>query len=98
MDFLQQYYQPQFLKPLDVHDLAARGSKEDRKVGTTTLTDCLRMFEGVEDICEREGLKCDRCRVPTHHTKKMGVARAPPILIIHLKRFKIVNGNKKKID
>jgi ubiquitin C-terminal hydrolase len=56
------------------------------------------MFEGVEDIYEREGLKCNRCNEPTHHTKRMSVARAPPILVVHLKRFKIVNGNKKKID
>ena len=64
-------------------------SSKDKRV---ELTDCLKMFEGVEDIFEKEGVKCDKCHVPTHHTKKMGVSRAPPILIIHLKRFKIING------
>jgi ubiquitin C-terminal hydrolase len=49
------------------------------------------MFESSEEIPEKEGLNCDSCRKPTHHTRKMGVSKAPPILVIHLKRFKIIN-------
>jgi len=80
------------LKPLDIESFKDRqqdsqSSKEKR----VELTDCLKMFEQVEVISEREGILCDTCRVPTRHTKKMGVSKAPPILIIHLKRFKIIN-------
>lgn len=56
------------------------------------------MFESIEEIPEREGVNCEHCKRPTHHQRRMSVSTAPPILIIHLKRFKIINNTKKKID
>lgn len=79
------------MKPVDIETFKDRqkdnSSVKEKRV---ELTDCLKMFEQVEDISEREGILCETCRVPTRHTKKMGVSKAPPILIIHLKRFKII--------
>jgi len=63
-----------------------------------TLIDCLKMFESIEEIPVREGVNCEKCKKPTHHQRKISVSKAPPILIIHLKRFKIINNTKKKID
>lgn len=63
-----------------------------------TLVDCLKMFESVEEIPVREGINCEKCKVPTHHQRKISVSKAPPILIIHLKRFKIINNTRRKID
>ena len=63
-----------------------------------TLVDCLKMFESIEEIPVREGINCEKCKVPTHHQRKISVSKAPPILIIHLKRFKIINNTRRKID
>lgn len=49
------------------------------------------MFESVEEIPIKEGVKCEKCQKVTLHSRKMGVQKAPPILIIQLKRFKIIN-------
>ena len=52
------------------------------------------MFQSVEDISVKEGVICDQFKCQnkaTRHSRKLGVAKAPPILVIHLKRFKIIN-------
>ena len=55
------------------------------------LKDCLALFNGIDQISEKEGVKCDTCGKATRHIRQMSLSRTPPILIIHLKRFKIIN-------
>lgn len=64
-----------------------------------TLDDCLELF------CEEELLKgdekwyCPRCKTHVEATKKIDLWMLPPILIIHLKRFKFSStGQRSKID
>lgn len=64
-----------------------------------TLDDCLSLF------CEEETLEgdnqwyCSKCRTHVDATKKIDLWMLPPILIIHLKRFKFsVTGHRSKID
>ena len=87
-DFLSKYYNETLTESIDVNSL------KDTVVSVQTdvkLTDCLKMFESVEEIPIKEAVKCEECNKPTAHSRKMGVQKAPPILIIHLKRFKIIN-------
>jgi ubiquitin C-terminal hydrolase len=35
---------------------------------------------------------CPRCKVPRKATKSLSIARLPPVLLIHLKRFTTTNG------
>jgi ubiquitin C-terminal hydrolase len=56
-----------------------------------TIYDCLKLFNEAEYISFSEGLRCDKCQVPTNHIRQISVSKLPPILIIQLKRFKIVN-------
>ncbi|KAJ2943015.1 hypothetical protein O0L34_g15208 [Tuta absoluta] len=53
------------------------------------LASCLRAFTSQERLEER--YHCARCRSAQPATKKLQIWRAPPILIIHLKRFQYVN-------
>lgn len=89
IDFLNQYYQPQSLRPIEYENLKESQSQQSGKV--VQLTDCLKIFSSTEQIHVREGIMCERCLKPTHHVRRIGVSRAPPVLVIHLKRFKIIN-------
>jgi len=68
-----------------------KDSNTNGNVKQVNLTECFKMFESPEEIHSRDGLICEECKVPTNHMKKMGLSKAPPILIVHLKRFKIIN-------
>lgn len=66
---------------------------------SNTLDDCLSLF------CEEETLKgdnqwyCTKCKTHVDATKKIDLWMLPPILIIHLKRFKFgVTGHRSKIE
>ncbi|XP_072934687.1 ubiquitin carboxyl-terminal hydrolase 32 [Epargyreus clarus] len=53
------------------------------------LRSCLRAFTSEERLEER--YHCAHCRRAQPATKKLQIWRAPPVLIIHLKRFQYVN-------
>ncbi|XP_068623837.1 ubiquitin carboxyl-terminal hydrolase 32 [Battus philenor] len=53
------------------------------------LGSCLAAFTSEERLEQR--YHCDGCRSAQPATKKLQIWRAPPILIIHLKRFQYVN-------
>eukprot|EP00842_Homolaphlyctis_polyrhiza_P003821 jgi/Hompol1/443/HPOL_003241-RA len=53
----------------------------------TTLTECLDAnFD--EEILD-EPYKCARCKIPQRATKRLRIHRAPHVLTIHLKRFRV---------
>ncbi|CAG4934218.1 unnamed protein product [Colias eurytheme] len=53
------------------------------------LATCLRAFTSEERLEQR--YRCAACRAAQPATKKLQLWRAPPVLIIHLKRFQYVN-------
>ncbi|XP_013149041.1 PREDICTED: ubiquitin carboxyl-terminal hydrolase 32 [Papilio polytes] len=53
------------------------------------LASCLAAFTSEERLEQR--YHCDHCRCAQPATKKLQLWRAPPILIVHLKRFQYVN-------
>ncbi|XP_052751885.1 ubiquitin carboxyl-terminal hydrolase 32 [Galleria mellonella] len=57
--------------------------------GAVDVRSCLRAFTSVERLDARYA--CTRCRSAQPATKKLQIWRAPPILIIHLKRFQYMN-------
>jgi ubiquitin C-terminal hydrolase len=54
------------------------------------LSDCIKSFSARE-IIEANELRCDKCKFFTVHEKKMEFSSLPPILILHLKRFKMTS-------
>lgn len=65
--------------------------------GDLTLTSMLKEFSMPERIDDK--LKCKRCNKNRRHIKRSLVSQFPKILVIHLKRFKVIDGeNYDKIE
>lgn len=58
-----------------------------------TLQQCLQMFIEPEVLGPDDKWYCPHCKEHMQAEKKMSVWRLPPILIIHLKRFKYHHGS-----
>jgi len=54
----------------------------------STLSSCLKGFSGVETLCASDKFHCDACGSLQEAQKRMLVKHAPPVLALHLKRFK----------
>jgi len=63
-----------------------------------SLDDCLELFCMEEVLEGDEAWYCPKCQDHVPATKKIDLFMLPPILIIHLKRFKFVGTHKSKID
>lgn len=53
-----------------------------------TIEDCLKSFEEVDELDERNTIYCRRCKTHVRGTKKMDIYKLPNYLIMHLNRFK----------
>jgi ubiquitin carboxyl-terminal hydrolase 4/11/15 len=53
----------------------------------TTVADCIKKFCQMEQLEETEMWYCNRCKKHVRAWKQFHIYRAPPILIVHLKRF-----------
>lgn len=49
-------------------------------------------FVQTEILDKDDAWNCPRCKVPRRATKSLSIARLPPVLLIHLKRFSTKNG------
>ena len=56
----------------------------------TTLAECISTFCKGEDLDEDNLFECKACKKRVNATSKISVAVAPPVLNVHLKRFKYV--------
>ena len=65
--------------------------------GSTTIQDCFRAFSLPDTLDEKNSWYCPNCKKHVQATKKMEIFKAPPILIIHLKRFKSTGHFREKI-
>jgi len=54
----------------------------------SSVTACLRKFSAEEMLCERNKFHCDNCGGLQEAEKRMKLKRLPPVLALHLKRFK----------
>jgi ubiquitin carboxyl-terminal hydrolase 4/11/15 len=83
-----------FGKPLDRHLSASnkceqKGQSSDSKKNTKiTLSDCMDEFKKSEILDEQNMWYCNKCKEHVQAIKKFEIYKAPPIIIINLKRFK----------
>eukprot|EP01137_Pigoraptor_chileana_P018365 Opistho-2@77726 len=54
----------------------------------TSITGCLRNFSSTETLCREHKYYCDVCGSLQEAQKRMRIKRLPPVLALHLKRFK----------
>lgn len=60
-----------------------------------SLDDCLELFCEEEKLTGKESWYCPKCKSHVNASKKIELFMVPPILIIHLKRFKFGEGGKR---
>lgn len=64
-----------------------------------SLTSCLRNFSTTETLAAEDKFHCDKCGCLQEAQKRMRLALLPPVLCLHLKRFKYIEsmGRLKKL-
>lgn len=63
-----------------------------------TLDQCLDAFVQEEILDKGNAWNCPGCRAPRKASKRLTIARLPPILLIHLKRFAFRGPFSERID
>lgn len=73
--------------------LSDDASTENMKLpsGAVQLTECIEKFCEVEALGEDDQWYCPRCKEHRLITKKFDLWKLPPILIVHIKRFRQTN-------
>lgn len=69
----------------DLDDSDGMGTKE--KEEKTSVLDCIEKYCQMEQLEDTEMWYCNRCKDHVRAWKQFHLYRAPPILIVHLKRF-----------
>lgn len=62
-----------------------------------TIEDCLRTFTSDEILEAKESFQCDECDRRVVARKYLRVHRFPPVLVLHIKRFKYSYRSREKI-
>lgn len=68
------------------------------KHGKVSLQRCLDAFFNTEILEKDDAWECPKCKVKRRASKILSLARLPPILLIHLKRFEVHGRFSDKID
>lgn len=68
-------------------DLSSLGGEEEDSTQDITVKNCITKYCQREQLDESEMWYCNKCKAHVRAWKQFHLYRAPPILIIHLKRF-----------
>ncbi|KYQ93108.1 peptidase C19 family protein [Tieghemostelium lacteum] len=63
-----------------------------------TLEQCIELFTTEEKLGEQDPWYCNQCKKHQRATKKFDIWSAPPILVVHLKRFSYKRTLRDKLD
>jgi len=69
---------------------SALGGKESPS-SNIQLVDCMRLFSEEEKLSKQDAWYCPECKEHVEATKKFDIYKAPPLLVVHLKRFSYRN-------
>jgi ubiquitin carboxyl-terminal hydrolase 12/46 len=61
----------------------------------SSITSCLKCFSGTETLCSQYKYFCDTCCSKQEATKRMRIKKLPPVLALHLKRFKFMESTQR---
>ncbi|KAJ7140302.1 ubiquitin carboxyl-terminal hydrolase 4 [Mycena crocata] len=68
------------------------------KSSKVPLQNCIDAFFNTEILDKDDAWDCPKCKTKRRASKQLSLARLPPILVIHLKRFEIHGRFSDKID
>lgn len=77
--------------PFNIEEIASRPLIN--KSSSISIYDCLNLFRSEERLEKENSWFCSKCKKHQEATKTMEIYRAPHILIVQLKRFKIRSTN-----
>uniref|UniRef100_A0A8C1GU40 ubiquitinyl hydrolase 1 n=1 Tax=Cyprinus carpio TaxID=7962 RepID=A0A8C1GU40_CYPCA len=63
-----------------------------------SLQDCLKLFSKEERLTDSNRFYCSHCKTHRDAIKKMQIWKVPPILLVHLKRFKYDGRWREKLQ
>ncbi|KAJ3309994.1 Ubiquitin carboxyl-terminal hydrolase 3 [Boothiomyces sp. JEL0838] len=104
---IMQLFQGMFINQISCKTCENKSIKEEPyldlslsipDIPNCTIIDCLNSFTALEDLTNSEKYNCTICNSLQPATKRLLISRIPPILCLHLKRFKYVNNTRSKID
>lgn len=85
-------FQDMFIKQLSGMTSAVKaGNDRDAEIEESqqiTLMDCFQEFRKPEMLDDDNKWYCNKCKDHVRATKQMELFKAPPILVVNLKRFK----------
>jgi len=70
------------------HESESCGVRQETFDSGVSLADCLKHFSTPETLSGEERIECSHCKMKQEGTKVLSIWRAPPVLTVHLKRFK----------
>ncbi|KAG5359321.1 putative ubiquitin carboxyl-terminal hydrolase 16 [Yarrowia sp. C11] len=80
----------------DFYDLSVN-LDEKKPESRISLKRCITRFFEEEQIQKKDGYKCDECKKTTSAKKTSRINEFPEHLVVHVKRFKFVNEQPKKM-
>jgi len=69
-------------------DKQTTSQEEDKMDGEINIYDCFEEFGKTEILDDENMWRCPTCKKDVHATKQLQLYKAPPILVVSLKRFK----------
>eukprot|EP01017_Pseudomicrothorax_dubius_P041898 TRINITY_DN6769_c0_g2_i1.p1 TRINITY_DN6769_c0_g2~~TRINITY_DN6769_c0_g2_i1.p1 ORF type:complete len:615 (-),score=165.93 TRINITY_DN6769_c0_g2_i1:735-2579(-) len=87
---LSDDYEYKYLNKIDeeVRALETIKDEEVKTSGSISVSACLRKFEEPEQLDQENAWYCNKCKDHVLANKRMAIYKAPPVMILHLKRFK----------
>jgi ubiquitin carboxyl-terminal hydrolase 4/11 len=67
------------------------------KKNAVRLEECFELFKVPEQLEKENAWYCPNCKAHVQATKKLEIYRAPDVLIIHIKRFKVSGHSREKL-
>lgn len=91
------YLKPELLSDPEI--MKRKSEWDSRRTKGVTLDECLDEFGKEEILEEQESWFCPRCKTHTRAKKKFDLWSTPDVLVVHLKRFCIINRwRRMKLD
>ncbi|KAJ5988104.1 hypothetical protein N7481_003314 [Penicillium waksmanii] len=91
------YLKPELLSDPEI--LKRKSEWDTRRTKGVSLDECLDEFGKEEILEEQESWFCPRCKTHTRAKKKFDLWSTPDVLVVHLKRFCIINRYRRmKLD
>ena len=91
---LDSKYLQEILNKCKTHDKSEEQKTEFQKLAKqyVNLDDCFERFRQPEQLAEDNTWYCNQCKEHVQAFKKLEIYKAPPILVLSLKRFKSSTG------